>query len=68
MPYDRKSYDRGWRASQRYGRREYEGMASPMENADIRGEPDAWYDGYLDHATDRAKWHTARKHEREETA
>jgi hypothetical protein len=50
--YDRDSYDRGWRASQRAT------GSFTLEHADARGEPGAWYDGYLDHAAGRGKWHT----------
>lgn len=33
-------------------------VASPLERADSRNEPRGWYDGYLDHSTGRAMWHT----------
>jgi hypothetical protein len=39
-------YNRGWKSSQR---------GSGLDNADGRGEPNAWYDGYMDHAVDRPK-------------
>ena len=47
------SYRRGWLASVRYGASTGNGP-SPLERADSRGEPDAWYDGYHDHAAGRA--------------
>lgn len=28
-----------------------------LDRADQRGEPEAWYDGYLDAAAGREKWH-----------
>jgi hypothetical protein len=48
-------YSRGWRASQNPG----SGYGpSPLERADDRNEPRAWYDGYLDYATGRPKFHS----------
>lgn len=41
-------YRRGRAASKRGTGRGY--GPSPLERADNRGEPDAWYDGYHDHA------------------
>ena len=47
----KRSYNRGWRASQ--------GPADdPLGDADGRGEPDAWYEGYEDDAAGRQKWHS----------
>ena len=45
----KKHYRRGYRAS--------EGAAGALDRADFRGEPQAWYDGYMDLATGRKKWH-----------
>jgi hypothetical protein len=47
---NKKDYTRGWRSGL-YST----GMA--LDNADARGEPEAWYDGYMDAAAGRAKWH-----------
>jgi hypothetical protein len=47
----RKHYNRGWRSSQ--------GTADgALDRADSRNEPDAWYDGYLDYAAGRQKYHS----------
>lgn len=44
-----RHYRRGVTASKRFTGR---GTGpSPLERADARGEPEAWYDGYLDHAS-----------------
>ena len=48
--YDRDAYSRGWRASATT-----QGYA--LDGADARGEPDEWYDGYMDMAAGRDKWH-----------
>lgn len=48
--YDRESYTRGWRAG-------INGGGFALDNADARNEPNEWYDGYLDAATGREKWH-----------
>jgi hypothetical protein len=53
-PEYRGHYQRGWRASHGYGTSEI----SPLERADLRGEPGAWYDGYTDYAVGRPKWHS----------
>ena len=45
----RKAYNRGWASGQR-------GIGG-LDRADDRGEPEAWYDGYLDAAAGREKWH-----------
>jgi hypothetical protein len=45
-------YNRGWKASQGGG------ANSALDRADSRREPDAWYDGYLDYAADRPKFHS----------
>ena len=42
--YDRAAYTRGW------------GSRS-LDNGDARGEPNEWYDGYMDAAAAREKWH-----------
>lgn len=44
-------YSRGWGASARMS-------STALERADRKGEPNSWYDGYLDHAADREKFHT----------
>lgn len=54
----RKAYNRGWLASSRFTGRS---SVSPLERADDRGEPSAWYDGYHDHAAGRDKWTSAPK-------
>ena len=46
----RSAYRRGWSASAR-------GSEGALERADHRGEVDAWYDGYLDHAAGRERYH-----------
>lgn len=46
----RRDYNRGWQSSARGG---------SLDAADSRGEPDAWYDGYMDMAAGRPKWHFA---------
>jgi hypothetical protein len=43
-------YNRGWRYSQR-------ASAVGLEWGDAHDFPDAWYDGYLDLAAGRKKWH-----------
>lgn len=49
----KRAYSRGWTASRRYT-----GLSpvSPLERADDRNEPSAWYDGYHDYAADRPKF------------
>lgn len=47
----RRWYERGWRYSSR-------GTAT-LDHGDAIGAPDAWYDGYLDLAGGREKWHLA---------
>jgi len=54
-PHHRLKYDQGYSASENYG--SYRGEHSPLEEADLRGEPDSWYQGYMDHATDRPYGH-----------
>lgn len=49
-PEYKKDYERGWRAGA-------SGSMTALERADGRNEPSAWYDGYLDYATGREKWH-----------
>ncbi len=48
---NRKDYARGWLSSSRT-------LEGTLERADMRGEPAAWYDGYMDEAVGRPKWHT----------
>ena len=51
----KRSYNRGWRADQR---------GTDMEalgEADGRGEPDSWYEGYEDSSAHRQKWHSLRR-------
>lgn len=45
-----RNYRRGWNASRQGG--------NALENADMRGEPSSWYDGYYDNAAGRDKWHS----------
>lgn len=52
----KKDYRRGWDASVRAADSTSYGP-SALERADDRGEVKAWYEGYLDHATDRPKHH-----------
>ncbi len=47
-PEYRRDYQRGWRSSAGQG---------SLDRADARREPEAWYDGYLDYAAGREKWH-----------
>ena len=42
--YDRDAYTRGWKSTS-------------LEGGDMRGEPNEWYDGYMDAACGRDKWH-----------
>ena len=44
-----KAYRRGWQASVR-------ATDGALDRADARGESNAWYDGYMDHACDRPMW------------
>ena len=45
MPdYDRNAYNRGFRS--------YD-----LEGGDARNEPSEWYDGFMDNACGREKWH-----------
>ena len=46
----KKHYNRGWRSSA--------GPYASLDRGDSNNEPDAWYDGYLDLACGRAKWHS----------
>lgn len=48
--YDTASYQRGWRTS-------VSGADMALDRADERREVDEWYDGYLDAAASREKWH-----------
>jgi hypothetical protein len=43
-----RHYRRGVTASRNFRGGGY--GKSPLERADDRGEPDAWYDGYMDHS------------------
>jgi hypothetical protein len=45
----RRAYNAGWRYSQ--------SPTATLDNAN--GKPDAWFDGYLDLAAGREKWHLA---------
>lgn len=56
-PQYRKAYNRGWKAAQNP---KETSQGSPLERADLRGESQAWYDGYYDYAADRERWETAR--------
>jgi hypothetical protein len=49
-PEYRRWYDRGWRYSAR--------PSCSLDYGDSIGAPGAWYDGYLDRATDGEKWHS----------
>lgn len=68
-PENRKHYRRGWLASDRYGQSASPSDVSPLERADYRGEHPAWYDGYMDSATGRPRYHSltcpAADHERD---
>lgn len=55
-PENRGHYRRGWNSSERSFLSGSD--ASPLERADSKGEPPAWYDGYMDSATGRPKWHS----------
>jgi len=55
-PHHRAKYDEGYSASENAYEHEIAGR-SPLEEADLRGEPDSWYQGYMDHATDRPYGH-----------
>lgn len=45
-----RDYNRGWKSGT-------SGASGALDRADARREPEAWYDGYLDAATGREKWH-----------
>jgi len=47
----RSWYEKGWRYSGR--------PSATLDHGDSNGYPDAWYDGYLDRAAGRDKWHLA---------
>lgn len=49
--YDVASYRRGWSASER-------ASEGALERADMRNEPNEWYDGYMDFAAVRPKYHS----------
>lgn len=49
-PEYRRWYERGWRYSRT-------SMSASLDHGDGLGAPDAWYDGYLDAAAGREKWH-----------
>jgi hypothetical protein len=53
-PEYNRHYNRGWRASQNWSGSD----PAPLERADMKGEPGAWYDGYMDYAVDRPKFHS----------
>lgn len=44
----KKHYTRGWSTSKR-------ASMDSLEKADSRGEPTAWYDGYMDYAVGRPR-------------
>lgn len=48
-PQYRKDYNAGWRYSQR--------ESATLDHGDAINAPDAWYDGYMDLAVGREKWH-----------
>ncbi len=47
----RRQYVNGWRASAR-------DEGGSLDRADQRNAPHAWYDGYMDRAVNREKYHT----------
>jgi hypothetical protein len=49
------AYNKGQSASKRFS--SASGMSSALEGADDRGANNAWYDGYMDDAAGREKWH-----------
>lgn len=53
-PYDVRSYRRGWTASQE---ERGSGWVTPLDRADLRGEPNEWYDGYSDHSQGNKRYH-----------
>ena len=48
----KRSYNRGWMAEQR------DTDMGALGEADSRGEPDSWYEGFEDSAAQRRKWHS----------
>ena len=48
----KRSYNRGWRADQR------DTDMEALREADGRGEPASWYEGYEDSSAHRQKWHS----------
>ena len=58
---DRKEYKthyrRGWAAQKREALGNGNCFNTSLDRADARNEKDAWYDGYMDRATSREKWH-----------
>lgn len=48
-PEYRAAYEKGWRYSAR--------PTATLDHGDAIRAPDAWYDGYLDLAGGREKWH-----------
>jgi len=56
-PHHRLKYEQGYDASAAWDGNPDEEGHSPLEYADFRGEPDSWYQGYMDHATDRPFGH-----------
>ena len=58
---DRKQYkthyNRGWAAQKREASGNGNCFNTSLDRADARNEKDAWYDGYMDRATSREKWH-----------
>jgi hypothetical protein len=50
-PEYKRAYERGWR---------YSGTeTATLDYGDESHQPEPWYDGYLDRAAGRAKWHLA---------
>ena len=49
-PEYNRDYQKGWAASMRLS-------DGALDRADQRGVSHAWYDGYMDNAAGREKWH-----------
>ena len=50
-------YNRGWASQKREASGNGNCFNTALDRADARNEKDAWYDGYMDRATSREKWH-----------
>lgn len=59
-PEYRKNYFRGWQAAK------VNNPKNGLEQADVRGEPDAWYDAWGDYVASEEKFFTARRSDAEE--